>query len=228
MKKCNACGEVKDISSFESYKCIKGKSYRRKMCRKCRIGQRRKRMAIKERKIVSEKDLIITDVVGKYMELKSIERVSKFFGVGFKRISKILKANNIQLYINNRVTPEHRRKKLVDKVVNYRRRRLLRDPLFKAKTRMRGLISQVFVKMNYSKKSRCFDILGIEWDGFKLHIESKFKEGMSWENYGEWEYDHIIPVSFAKNEEQIVKLNHYTNFQPLWKEENKIKSNKIL
>ena len=51
---------------------------------------------------------------------------------------------------------------------------------------------------------------------------------MVWENYGMWEYDHIIPLSSAKNEEEVIKLNHYTNFQPLWKEENKLKSNKIL
>jgi hypothetical protein len=70
--------------------------------------------------------------------------------------------------------------------------------------------------------------LGIDWNGFKLHIEDKFKKGMTWENYGEWEYDHIIPISFAKDEEMIVKLNHYTNFQPLWWRENNSKSNKIL
>jgi hypothetical protein len=167
-------------------------------------------------------------VIEKYKELKTIKDTARYFVRKDDTISKILKDNNIQLYAGQRKDPEVVRKRLVNKVVNYRKRRLLRDPLFKAKTRMRGLISQVFVKMNYTKKSKCFDILGIDWNGFKLHIESKFKEGMTWDNYGEWEYDHIIPISFAKDEEQIVKLNHYTNFQPLWKEENKLKSNKIL
>lgn len=46
------------------------------------------------------------------------------------------------------------------------------------------------------------------------------------ENHGEWEMDHIIPN--AKTEEEIYKLNHYTNFQPLWKEDNRKKSNKML
>lgn len=46
---------------------------------------------------------------------------------------------------------------------------------------------------------------------------------MSWDNYGKyngefnfgWDFDHIIPVSSAKTIEEVYKLNHYTNFQPL-------------
>lgn len=33
-------------------------------------------------------------------------------------------------------------------------------------------------------------------------------------NYG-WDLDHIIPISSAKTEDDLIKLNHYTNFQPL-------------
>jgi hypothetical protein len=144
------------------------------------------------------------------------------------RISNILKENGVQLYASMRKDPEHTRQRLINKVVNYRRRRLDRDPLYKAKHRLRSLMTQKFMKKKYTKESKCFDILGIEWEGFKIYIESKFKDGMVWENYGEWEYDHIIPVSVASNVDELYKLNHYTNFQPLWKEENKIKSNKIL
>ena len=79
--------------------------------------------------------------------------------------------------------------------------------------------------MGYTKKSKTFEILGIEWDGFKLYIENKFREGMSWDNYGEWEYDHIVAVSNGKTEQEVIKLNHYTNFQPLWWKENNLKSN---
>ena len=50
---------------------------------------------------------------------------------------------------------------------------------------------------------------------------------MSFDNYGKWHLDHIYPVSLANTEEEIIKLNHYTNFQPLWAEENIRKRNRL-
>lgn len=58
------------------------------------------------------------------------------------------------------------------------------------------------------------------------HIESQFEEGMSWDNYGEWHIDHIIPLAAAKTEclesmvENLKYLNHYSNLRPLWAAEN--------
>jgi hypothetical protein len=71
------------------------------------------------------------------------------------------------------------------------------------------------------------DILGETFDNVRLHIEKQFKDGMSWDNFGEWHIDHIIPLSSGKNEEEIIKLNHYTNLQPLWAEENLAKGARL-
>jgi hypothetical protein len=51
---------------------------------------------------------------------------------------------------------------------------------------------------------------------------------MSLSNHGQWHLDHIYPVSLAKSQEEIIRLNHYTNFQPLWAEDNIVKGNKVL
>lgn len=51
---------------------------------------------------------------------------------------------------------------------------------------------------------------------------------MTWNNYGKWHIDHIIPISSAKTEEEVIKLNHYTNLQPLWAKDNLKKGNKII
>jgi hypothetical protein len=58
-------------------------------------------------------------------------------------------------------------------------------------------------------------------------MESLFKEGMTWDNHGEWHIDHIIPISSGKTEDEVVKLCHYTNLQPLWKTENLLKGDKL-
>ena len=66
-------------------------------------------------------------------------------------------------------------------------------------------------------------ILGCSFEEFKYYIGAKFESWMNWNNYGlyngelnyGWDIDHIIPVSTAKTEEDIIKLNHYTNLQPL-------------
>ena len=59
---------------------------------------------------------------------------------------------------------------------------------------------------------------------------------MSWDNYGKyngllnygWDIDHIIPVSSSKTEEDIIRLNHYTNLQPLCSKINRdIKKDKL-
>ena len=51
---------------------------------------------------------------------------------------------------------------------------------------------------------------------FKDYLEKLFTDQMNWENYGIiWDIDHIIPISSAITEEDIIRLNHYTNLQPL-------------
>jgi len=61
-----------------------------------------------------------------------------------------------------------------------------------------------------------------------LHIEKQFKPGMNWNNWSVhgWHLDHIVPLDSGKNQEEVEKLCHYTNLQPLWAEENLKKSNK--
>ena len=51
---------------------------------------------------------------------------------------------------------------------------------------------------------------------------------MTWENYGEWHIDHIIPLDSANDENELYSLCYYTNLQPLWGNENIRKGAKIL
>jgi hypothetical protein len=107
------------------------------------------------------------------------------------------------------------------------RKKLKTDPLFKLRHNLKNLIRNSTKSQGYNKNTKTAKILGCSYTEFKQHIEQQFSEGMTWQNYGDWEYDHRTPISWAKDEKSIIKLNHYTNFQPLWKKDNRRKSNRF-
>lgn len=73
------------------------------------------------------------------------------------------------------------------------------------------------------------EIVGYTRKELQFHLENKFKEGMTWDNYGRWEVDHIIPRSsfdFGKPD-SITECWKLDNLQPLWMPENRSKYNRI-
>ena len=100
-------------------------------------------------------------------------------------------------------------------------------PIIRLKNSLRSRINELMNK-KYNNP-RTIDLVGCDYEFLINYIEKKFTEGMSWDNYGYygWHLDHIIPLSSAKTEEDMCKLYHYTNLQPLWAKENMKKSNKI-
>jgi hypothetical protein len=112
--------------------------------------------------------------------------------------------------------------------LNYKNKRRKIDPLFKLRGNIRSLVGKCIREGGFKKTSKTFQILGCIFEEFIIYIENQFSEGMNWNNYGLWHLDHIYPVSLAENEEHLIQLNHYTNFQPLWAEDNLRKGNKIL
>jgi hypothetical protein len=114
------------------------------------------------------------------------------------------------------------------KDIVYRKDRSKKDNLYKATLVARQVIRKSISRGGYKKSSRTEHILGCDYETFKKHIESLFVEGMSWQNRSKWHIDHIIPISLAQNEQGLLKLNHYTNLQPLWETDNIIKSAKVI
>lgn len=106
--------------------------------------------------------------------------------------------------------------------------RLKKDPLYRFKTQVRKLLCQSFVRRNYCKNAKGEEILGCSMSFFAEYIKSKFTEGMTLENYGEWHIDHIIPLATAQSIEDVKRLCHYTNLQPLWTQDNLRKGAKII
>lgn len=112
---------------------------------------------------------------------------------------------------------------------NYTTERKKHDPTFKLIKNVRRRLKR-FLDINYiTKRSQTVNIIGCSPEFLKEYIEKQFTEGMSWELMGQHIHiDHIIPLSSAKNEEELYKLCHYTNLQPLWAKDNLKKSNKII
>lgn len=97
------------------------------------------------------------------------------------------------------------------------------EPVYKITHNIRTLIGNSFKHAGFKKNSKTTQILGCSFIEFKLHLEAQFEPWMTWNNHGKytgelnvsWDIDHILPLSSAVTEEDLVRLNHYTNLQPL-------------
>jgi hypothetical protein len=138
-----------------------------------------------------------------------------------KKIAKKYRDNN-KTTISN--IDKIYREKNKDKINTYRRERILKDPLYRITSNIRSLIRQSFRYKGLKKNTLSEKILGCTFEEFKNHLESLWEPWMNWDNYGlyepnklnyGWDIDHIIPLKTGKTEEDIIKLNHHLNLQPL-------------
>jgi hypothetical protein len=91
----------------------------------------------------------------------------------------------------------------------------------------RSVLYRVIKQFDTKKEQHTIDMLGYSAKDLKQYMESLFVEGMTWANHGEWEIDHITPVSSFSDDTPLYIVNALTNLQPLWKDENREKFNKI-
>jgi len=118
---------------------------------------------------------------------------------------------------------------LLEKAKERNKQKRKTDPLFKIKSNMRSNIANAVKRINHKKESKTELILGCSFDELKQYLESKFEVWMNWGNYGlyngepnfGWDIDHKIPQNKALNYEELIKLNHYTNLQPLCSKMNR-------
>jgi hypothetical protein len=141
--------------------------------------------------------------------------------------------NNKEVILNN---VKEYSKNNREKIYQYRNKKIQSNPLFKLNCNIRRLIGNSIKNKGYKKLTKSELILGYSVKEFKLYLESQFQSWMSWDNYGKyngelnygWDIDHIVPVSSATTEEDILRLNHYTNLQPLCSKINRyIKKDKL-
>lgn len=135
--------------------------------------------------------------------------------------------NKEKVALNRKRYRHENKERLLKKQREYEKNKYHTDHKYRAIKNIRSRTNSAFKAKGIKKNNKTISMLGCSKDFLVDYIESKFKEGMSWENKSEWHIDHIIPLSSAKNEEELIELSNYKNLQPLWEIENKVKSNKI-
>ena len=116
-----------------------------------------------------------------------------------------------------------------DKLNSYFVNRRVNDLLFKMNAYMRNMVGRVLKRSYSDKTNRTVVMLGYTADQLVEHIESLFTEGMSWDNYGDWHIDHIVPVKWWLDNgvTDPSMINALINLQPLWAADNLIKGCKV-
>jgi protein-arginine kinase activator protein McsA len=120
------------------------------------------------------------------------------------------------------------KQRVLDRNREYYRKRS-KDPKYRAVKNLRSRMRAAIIDGRYSKS--VMELLGGDREVVLKHIESQFKKGMSWDNYGVhgWHIDHIRPCnSFDLSDpQQLKECFHYTNLQPLWAKDNIRKGDKL-
>ena len=199
-KTCTKCKVVKSLNEFAPRKQRKNNPFA-SCCRKCEALQKRKyRSENKEH----------CKTLWKNWRDKNKDKV---------------KVQNRKQYIKNRrnriLLAKEYATKNKDKVRiynnTYQRERKKYDMWFKLKKILGRRMHHVLVDSH--RKSITDKYIGCTGEQFRKHIESLFTSGMSWENYGsEWVVDHRIPLCSInpENTEQLEKVCHFSNLQPMW------------
>lgn len=102
------------------------------------------------------------------------------------------------------------------------------DPEFRSARAARGMLGKFLFRTRQEKSGRTHEVLGYSAEQLREHLERQFTKGMTWDNYGEWHIDHIVPVAehIRNGEADPAVVNCLTNLRPMWAEENMRKSDK--
>lgn len=230
-KVCTKCGEEKELSEY--YKSKKGKLGRQAHCIICDKKIKKENYKLNKETIKEKSKKYYYNNLNYYKELKKSYQKNnrgrlKEYKKNYKKLNNDKIKEYTKLYYQNnkeqiKLYKEKNKETLRIKNNIYVRNKYNNDIVFKLKLKYRTMILKSLKKINNKKKSKSISTLGCSYEHFKLYLESKFESWMNWDNHGlyngtinyGWDIDHIIPLSSAKSEEELIKLCHYSNLQPL-------------
>lgn len=254
MKTCTRCKEYKSLEHFTKDKKIKDGHAR--YCRPCRSVMRkeaypryRDKMIAKSKEYREENPEKVAATKRRCYEAKKEEYLAKnkqYYQENreqaLARHAEYRAKNRAKIRARDNAYKRANRKELSKKQVEYQRRvadrlneysrnyvreRRKRDKLYALRTNIRGRFRYELAKRGETKQIKANKYLGCTWLELREYLESQFANGMTWDNYGEWHVDHIVPLAIAENREQLIKLCHYSNLRPLWAFDNISKGAKL-
>jgi hypothetical protein len=239
MKVCKKCREVKEPKEF--YVCKSNRDGKHGSCKKCFCKLVKEHQQIPEvkahRKTQGEKYREIPEVKAQIKAHdkergKAPERKAKKKAQAQTSEAKIWKKKYAQTPEAKAQAKTHNQLPGVKARRNERRKERRGSDLdyrIAENLRSRGWDAIV----NDRKAGSFVRDLGCSLDEFRVYLESHFNPGMTWDNYGngpgKWNLDHITPLSAFDlgNREQFQSAAHYSNYQPLWWEENLLKGDRF-
>ena len=219
-KKCSKCQKIKELEEFHNLKSnADGKKC---TCKQCIKKDTREYYLNNKEAIISKKD-----------KEKEKEKSSKFYKENkieiLKKMSESYFSNSDKFNERGREYYEKNKSNILERQKNQKREKRRLNPKMRTIDNLRRRTNSAIKEKGWTKNSRTREILGIDYCGLISYIESKLTKGMTMDRLGrEIHIDHIIPLDSATTEEELVKLCHYTNLQPLWAKDNLTKSNKII
>lgn len=241
---CSKCKVLKELTDFHN--CSRSKDGLKSSCKECnkkfsienkeRISTQKKEYYLKNKEYIDNRNKIYNNKNKEVINNRSkeyndnnkekiIEYRKNYYSLNKEKID----LKNKTYYLDNKDS-------IIKKQYIYVKSKKDTSDLFRLIFNIRLMLHKSFKNSGYSKKTKTYEILGCSFEEFKLHLESKFEEWMTWENKGlyngdfnyGWDIDHKIPLSSAETEEDIIRLNHYTNLQPLCSKINRdIKKDKL-
>ena len=238
-KECNKCGKIKFVVSFGLDRSATKDGLQRR-CKECKAEDSRIRnKKIKEENAKKRQKLKKRKKTHKVCTKCHTRKTIRHF---VKSSCKCIKCRKIEYNESTKdkvkvrhgsISVEQKREKRSVTKRRYKKNRMKKDVKYKLAVRISEKIRQSLVSKKREYNSSLWEILGYTPLELKSHLESNFKEGMNWGNYGlyGWHIDHIKPKSSYKYEtihdKECLECWSLSNLQPLWAEENLRKSNKI-
>lgn len=252
-KICNICGIEKDLNEFPKEK---GKSRNPcKKCRnnylkeyyikhkekakehnKMYYIQNKEKILLVNKKYRLENKNKISEQKKKYIEKNKneINKIRKIYYENNKE--KILnenkeyrKKNKEKIAIRRKKYYENNKEKIIEKIKTNNAKRKQEDSIYRLKCQIRSMIKDCFKRKSKIKNEKSEKILGCDIEFFQKYLLETYKKnyGIEWDGIEKVHIDHIIPLSNANTEKEIIKLCNYKNLQLLKAKDNLEKGNKL-